>query len=222
MSQKSSTSNLSTYQKGYFKRFRTTLSGLFALRTHFRRLYPLKHTESIKIIGQVSQPNLGLRPNQPNRSKDQIPRPHGLHPKDVFHSTPNPRTRPVPPSLPIRQFLMPAALALKMLPKLPLLQLPKLFLRTIRRVRPHIPTAVVLIQKFLKDLTVMNRRRSNLIIPNQLVLHIHIYMVLIPVIVLSILLRPASIGILLTLLLLAPTLRHLPCLNLPVLPVLCV
>ena len=95
-----------TYQKYYFKGFRSTLSGIFALWAHLGRLCPLQHTESIQVVGQIPQPNLRPRSDQPNRSDDQVPRPHRLYPKDMFHPTPNPRSRPVPLLLPRRQLLM--------------------------------------------------------------------------------------------------------------------
>jgi|GEM_PF-3299907 len=125
-----------TYQKGYFKSFRSTLSGLFALWVHLGRLYPLQYTESIQIVGQIPQPNLRLCPDQPNRSDDQAPRSHRLYPKDMFHTTPNPGPCPIPLLLPLRQLLMLTALALKMLPIATLPQLLQLLLRTIRRIRP--------------------------------------------------------------------------------------
>jgi hypothetical protein len=56
------------------------------------------------------------------------------------------------------------ALALKVIPKPTLPQLLQLLLRTIRRIRPHVPTAVIFIQKRLKDLTVMKRRRLHFIV----------------------------------------------------------
>ena len=59
-----------TYQKYYVKSFRSILSGLFALRAYLGRLYPLQHTESIQIVGQIPQPNLRFRSDQPNRSDD--------------------------------------------------------------------------------------------------------------------------------------------------------
>ncbi len=198
------------YQKYYFKSFRSTLSGLFAHWAHLGRLYPLQHTESIQIVGQIPQPNLRLRPDQPNRSDDQVPRSHRLYPKDMFHPTPNPRSRPIPLLLPLRQLLMLTTLPLKMIPKSTLPQLLQLLLRTIRRIRPHVPTAVIFIQKHLKNLTVMNRRRRYFIVSNQLVLHIDINVVFVSIIILTILPSPSGIGILLAFLLLVPILPDSP------------
>jgi len=124
------------YQKYGFKSFRATLSGILAHWAHRGRLYPVQHTESIQIVGQVPQPNLRLCSDQPNRSDDQVPRSHRLYPKDMFHPTPNPRSRPIPLLLPLRQLLMLTTLALKMIPKSTLPQLLQLLLRTIRRI-PH-------------------------------------------------------------------------------------
>jgi hypothetical protein len=118
---------------------------------------PQQYAEAIDIVSQIPQPNLDRHPHQPNPSYKQGSRSLRLHPKDMLYSTPNPGTRPISPDLSIRQFPMPASLALKMLPILPPLQLRQLLLRPIGRVRPYIPTAIVLIQKALKNLTVMDR-----------------------------------------------------------------
>jgi hypothetical protein len=48
--------------------------------------------------------------------------------EDVFHTTPNPGPGLISLSLSLRQFLMPASFALKMLPVVPFLQLLELFL----------------------------------------------------------------------------------------------
>ena len=190
-----------------FDRFLAIPLGHFAQWIYARHSCPSQRTVSIQIVGQIPQTNLGLDPDQTNGPYNQPSRSLGLNPKDVFHRTPNSRTRSVPLSLSIRQCIVPASLALKMLPILPSLQLPQLFLRTVRRVCPHISTAIILIQKILKDLAVMDRRRRHLIIANQFMFHIHIDMILIAVVVLSILLAPPRIGILLSLLLVAPGLK---------------
>src|SRR4030042_1123635 len=153
-------------QKNGFDSFRATLSGLFTHWAHLGRLYPLQHTESIQSVGKVPQPNLRLRPDQPNRSDDQAPRPHRLDPEHMFHPTPDPGSCPIPSLLSLRQFLMLTPLTLKMLPKSVLPQSLQLLLRTIRRIRPHVSTAVTLIQKRLKHLTIMNQSRRHFIVSN--------------------------------------------------------
>src|SRR5512139_1374486 len=210
-------SSYNTYRSCHWDRLLATLWGLFAPRKYSERLCPGQHAVSIHIVSQIPQTNLGLHPDQPNGPDDQVPCPLRLDPKDVFHTTPDTGSRSVPLGLPIGQFLVPASFTLKMLPVFPLLQLLELLLRTVRRVRPHLPTAVILIQKFLKDLTVMDRRWRHVVISNQFMLHVDVDMILVAVVVLSVLLRPPSIGILLTFLLLTPILRNLSLFDLPVL-----
>ena len=146
-----------------FDRFLAIPLGHFTQWIYPRHSCPCQRTVSIQIVGQIPQTNLGFHPDQTNGPYNQPSRSLGLNPKDVFHTTPNSRTRSVPLSLSIRQCLVPASLALKMLPILSFFQLLELFLRAIRRVCPHIPAAVILIQKILKDLTVVDRRRRHVI-----------------------------------------------------------
>src|SRR4030042_2171118 len=202
-----------TYMSHLFDRFLAILLGYFAQWIYPGHSCPSQSTVSIQIVGQIPHPNLDLQPNQTNGPYDQPPRPLRPHPKDMFHTTPDSGTRPITLGLSIRQLLVLASLALKMLPILSLLQLSEFLLRTVRRVCPHIPTAVIFIQKTLKDLTVMNRRRGHLIAANQFMLHIHIDMILITVVVLSVLLGPARIRILLPLLLLTPVFWNLSLLD---------
>src|SRR4030043_682702 len=206
-------SSYKTYLKSLFDRFLAILLGHFTQWTYPGQSCPNQHTVSVQIVSQIPQPNLDLHPNQTNGPYDQPSRPFRLPPKDMFHTTPDSGTCPVGLGLSIRQLLVLASLALKMLPILSLLQLSEFLLRTVGRVRPHIPTAVISIQKTLKDLTVMNRSRRHLIAANQFMLHIHINMILIAVVVLSILLGPAGIGILLPLLLLTPVFWNLSLLD---------
>src|SRR5512143_22121 len=206
-------SSYETYLNRSFDRLLTILPGHFARWIYSGHSCPHHHGVAIQIVSQIPQTNLGLDPDQANGPYNQPSRSLGLNPKDVFHTTPNSGTRSVPLSLSVRQCLVPASFTLKMLPILPFLQLLKLFLRTVRRVCPHISTAVILIQKILKDLTVMNRRGRHLITANQFMFHIHIDMILITVVVLAILLGPAGIRILLPLLLFAPVFWNLSLLD---------
>ena len=170
-------SSYKPYWNCYWGRPLAIRRGLFAPRTYSGRLCPGHHAVSIQIVSQIPQANLGFHPDQTNGPHDQPPRPLRLNPEDVFHTTPNPGPSSIPLGLSICQSLVPASFALKMLPVFPFLQRLKFFLRTICRVCPHIPTAVILIQKFLKDLTVMDRRWRHLIIPNQFMLHVYIDMI---------------------------------------------
>jgi len=123
-----------------------------------------------------------LHPDQPNAPDDQI-LPASWTPKTCSTRL-RIRDRVRFPGLPICQFLVPASFTLKMLPVFPLLQLLELFLRTVRRVRPHIPTAVILIQKFLKDLTVMDRRWRHVVISESVYASVDVDMILVAVVVL--------------------------------------
>ena len=140
-------SSYKVYLKPPFDRFLTILRGYFAQWPYAGQSCPNQHAVSIQIVSQIPQPNLGLHPDQTNGPYDQFPRPLRLNPKDMFHTTPDSGTSPIALSLSIRQLLMPASFTLKMLPILPFLQLSELVLRTVRRVRPYISTAVILIQR---------------------------------------------------------------------------
>src|SRR4030043_463842 len=126
-------SSYKTYLKSPFNRFLAILLGHFTQWTCPGQSCPHQHTVSIQIVSQIPQPNLDLHPHQTNGPYNQPPRPLCLDPKDMFHTTPNSGTRSIPLSLSIRQFLVPASLALKMLPIFSLLQLPQFLLRTVRR-----------------------------------------------------------------------------------------
>src|SRR5512135_588641 len=119
-----------------FDRLLAILWSPFASQRSFGRSCLSQHAVSIQIVSQIPQAHLGLHPDQTNDPNDQVSCPLRLHPKDVFHTTPNSGTRSIPLDLSIRQFLVSAPFALKMLAIFPLLQLLELFLRTIRRVRP--------------------------------------------------------------------------------------
>src|SRR5512143_1327478 len=209
LSTKTDYSFYKTYLNWIFDRFLAIPLGHFTQGTSSGHSCPHQHTVSIQIVGQIPQPNLSFHPDQTNGPYDQPSRPLRLHPKNMFHTTPNSGTRPIALGLSIRQLLVPASFALKMLTIFSFPQLPQLLLRTVCRVRPYISTAVILIQKVLKDLTVMDRRGCHLVTANQFMFHIHIDMILITVMVLSILLGPPRIRILLPLLLLVPVFWNL-------------
>ncbi len=189
------------------------LPGHFVQWTHRCRSCPHENVESVHIVGQIPQPHIRFHPHQTYHSHDQFTGPLGLYPKEMFYPTADSGTRAIPLLLSVRQLLMPTPLTLKMFPKSPFLQFVQLFLRTIRRVRPDVSTTFIFIQKSLKDLTVVDRGRRDLIGTNQFMFHVHVDVILVAVVVLAILLGPASIGILLPLLMLAPILRNVALLN---------
>ena len=120
-------SSNNAYSECQLDRLLAILLGYFAQWMHLGPSCPHQYTVSIQIVSQIPQANLGLYPDHTNNPYDQTSRTLCLHPKNMLHSTPNSRTRPIPLSLSIRQFLVFASLPLKMLPILPFLKLPKLF-----------------------------------------------------------------------------------------------
>src|SRR4030042_4262490 len=138
-----------TYISHLFDRFLAILLGYFAQWIYPGHSCPSQSTVSIQIVSQIPQPHLDLHPNQTNGPYDQPPRPLRLHPKDMFHTTPDSGTRPIALDLSVRQLLMFASLTLKMVPILRLFQRSQLLLRSIRRLRPYVSTAVIVIQKAL-------------------------------------------------------------------------
>jgi len=111
LSRKIDHSSNKTYLNHSFDRFLAILLGHFTQWTYPGQSCPNQHTISIQIVSQVPQPNLDLHPNQTNGPDDQPPRPLRLDPKDMFHTTPDSGTRPIPLGLSIRQLLVLASLA---------------------------------------------------------------------------------------------------------------
>ena len=123
-----------------FDRFLVILLGHLTQWISSGHSCPHQHAVSVQIVSQIPQPHLGSYPHQTYGAHDQLPRSLRLHPKDMFHSTPDSGTRSVTLNLSARQLLMPAPLPLKMLPIVSLLQLPEFPLRTVRRIRPDVST----------------------------------------------------------------------------------
>ncbi len=168
LSTKTDDPSYKTYLNWPFDRFLEILLGHFTRWISSAHSRPSQRTVSVKIVSQIPQSHLSFYPRQAYGAHDQLPNSFRLHPKDMFHTTPNSRTRSIPLQLSVRQLPMLAPLPLKILPIFRFLQLPQLLLRKVRRIRPYVSTAVILIQKLLKNLTVMDRRRSHLITANQL------------------------------------------------------
>ena len=96
----------------------------------------------------------------------------------------------VPSLLPVRQLPVPISLALQVLTvSVPTKHLQAL-LGPVRTVGIHILALVVRAQEFMKHLGVMHTGIRHRISPYQLVLHVHIDMVLVPIIALAVLLEP--------------------------------
>mmetsp|Transcript_444 Transcript_444/g.250 ORF Transcript_444/g.250 Transcript_444/m.250 type:complete len:375 (-) Transcript_444:1202-2326(-) len=168
---------------------------------------------SVDVIRQVQQSDFGFGTDQTNRSEDHPPSHHRLNAKHMFNPTTFSRSRSIAPSLPFCQLAMPVSLSLQMLTKTTLFQSLNRFSRTIGRIRIHISAAVVLIEQMIKHMLVMNRCIRNIIIPYQLMLDIHAYVVFIPVMVFTVLLGPSGIYIFLTLFCLSPVFRNITLLD---------
>jgi hypothetical protein len=110
LSTKTDYSSYKAYLNGPFDRF---LAGLLGHRTRWRSLghsCPHQPAVSVQIVSQIPQPHLGFYPHQTYGAHDQLPRPLRLHPKNMFHSTPDSGTRSITLDLSIRQLLIPAPL----------------------------------------------------------------------------------------------------------------
>ena len=129
-----------TYLNCPFDGFLASLLGQCTRWRSSEHSHTHQHTVSVHIVSQIPQPHLGSYPHQTYGAHDQLPRSLRLHPKDMFHSTPDSGTRSITPELSLRQLLMPVPLPLKMLPIVSLLQLPEFPLRTVRRIRPDVST----------------------------------------------------------------------------------
>src|SRR5512139_864083 len=105
-----------TYLNRTFDRFLAILLAHFTRWIYREHSCPSQRAVSIQIVSQIPQPNLGFDPDHTNGPYNQPSRPLRLDPEDVFHTTPNSGTRPIPLSLSIGQLRVLASLALKMLP----------------------------------------------------------------------------------------------------------
>lgn len=96
------------------------------------------------------------------------------------------------------------------------LQLPFDRLGTIGRIRPYIPPRFCGQQELLEDLTIMHGRIRPRLLRNEPVRFIHVHRILIPVMILPMLDRPACLYVLLPVLgrLVLPFCQTLPCFNL--------
>ena len=90
--------------------------------------------------------------------------------------------------------------------KLQCFQLGFAFLRTVRAVRENIPTGVGFVQNILENPAVMHGCIGNLVLPDELVLDVHLDMILVAEVAFAPFLRPTRISILLALFRLAPVL----------------
>ena len=183
----------------------TRQGAFFRLQAHLSRCR--QHGVPVQVIGKVAKPYFYPRPHNSYASHHKKTACHlCLYPKHMLNPRPYPCPSPVPLLLLLAQLSPPKALALYLLhkPKLPKpLQRP---LRQIRRISIYLRAAVVLVQKLLNHLTVMYRRISHVIAPDEFMLYITTHLVLIAIVGCAILFSPACINIFLPLLCLMPLL----------------
>lgn len=97
----------------------------------------------------------------------------------MFYSTTNLCSLMVNCLLTLVQFLITTAFSLNIATKSKFLKSLEFFKRTVNRICEYITAAVIMIKKLLENITAMNRCRRYVIIANQLMLDICIYMILI-------------------------------------------
>ena len=104
-----------------------------------------QHPVTVDIVGKVAQPYLYPGSYHANTAHNKIPRHHRLHPKHMLNARPCLCPGPVSLLLPLRQFVVFAALALQMLSKAQFFKPLYRLLGSIRRISIHITAAVVFI-----------------------------------------------------------------------------
>ncbi len=131
-------SGLSAHPIGRISRFSAARTGVFAPSAHRWRLCRCQQAESVYVIRQIPQSNLGRRPRQADDPQDQAAGSLCLHPEDMFDPTAHLRAGMVAAFFTLGQFLMTATLSLKMLPKTFLFQRIQRLLRPMHRIRPDV------------------------------------------------------------------------------------
>ena len=189
------------------------MSGFSAQPPHRWRLCLSQHAISVYIIRKVSQTNLGFGPDYPDRSYKQAACPHSLNSEYMFDSASNLRSIIITLYLTLGQFFITTTLSLNMAAKSFLTKSIAFFSRAIGRIRPYISATVIFIKKLIKNFAVMNRRGSNFIVTNNLILNIYVDMILVTKLIVAVLLCPASICIFLAFGVLAPAIRDIAVLD---------
>ena len=113
-----------------------------------------KHTHPVNVIRQVTQSDLGPRPDDADRTQHQMSGPLNLYPKDVLNPRTNPRLGLVAFLFSRCQWMITTPLAVDMFPKTILQKTLQSIRRSISRIRPDI-LARVLGKELLKHLAVM-------------------------------------------------------------------
>jgi len=163
-----------------------------------------EHSESIKVVRQISQTDLCPGSDAANSAQYEVSGSLHLNPKDMFDTRTSLRPGSIPALLPFRQLAIPATLALYVFPPTFFRKVVQLLLRPVGRVSPYFATGIGFIEQLLKYVAVMDCGISHRVSANKFVLHIYDNMVLVAEKALAVLLRPAGIRIFLTLLVLSP------------------
>ena len=165
-----------------------------------------KHPHPVNVVRQVAQTDFYSGSGYTDRAQHHIPRSLGLYTKDVL----DPRTDPGPGLIaflfPWRQGTIAAPLALDVFAKTVLRETLQPIHRSIGRIHPDVLARVVG-KELLKNIAVVQGRIRHRIAPNQLVLHIHRNVVLVPVKRRAALLGPARVHVLSSPLVLGPVFR---------------
>ena len=180
---------------------------------HFRRTSPAwrqKHPYSVNVVRQVAQTDFRSGSGYADRAQQQISRSMSLHTKDVLDPRTDSGTGPVAFLFSCRQWTIAVPLALAVFAKTVLGETLQSFLRSIGRIRPDVLARVVG-KKLLEHIAVVQGRIRHGIASNQLVLHIHRDVVLVPVKGRAVLLGPACVHVLSSPLVLRPVFRNLAC-----------
>ena len=150
------------------------------------------------VVCHVPQADLGSDTDYTNTAHHRAAGTHCHDPKYVFNSATYSRPTPISLLFSGCQFLMPASFTLDMCTKSLFLQLLQRFFRTIGRISPDSFAGIARIKQFAKYLAVMDARISHVVAANKLVPGINGDVVLITKERLTVLFRPAGIGIFLS------------------------
>ena len=101
---------------------------------------------SMQIVRQISKSNNRRHSRSPDRTDHGLSGNLGLYAKHMFHPAPNSRTGPVALFFTKTEWPVSRAFPLDVFTKSPLLQQRDVGLRTVGRIRPHIPARIGIVQ----------------------------------------------------------------------------
>ena len=204
------------HQGAHLPRIRWREHPCTPFRAHLPR-YGHTSPKTVYIVRQVPDPDFDFSMNRTDCSQNKVPGHLSLNTEHMFDPAPYTRSRPVTPFLPISQRPVPAPLPLKVFPIPAPLQFSQCILRTVRRIRPHAPVRIRLVEQVTEHHAVMHRHVRHYIVPDELVFDIHTDVVLVPKCMPMGSRRPPRMDIFLPTLRLAPFSGHITFLDLSVL-----